>query len=422
MISHNIYDQGQGFWLRKSRTGCRDCRLRKVKCDEIKPVCSNCRRRYVTIQHCDWNARASRSKHFASREYTRGEVSGDLIPHDASASALDRPAPSLRWHPSSAASPTRLRATELRLIYHYADLVRYAMPECDGTTGDVWQRIIPQLSFESELILNPMLTLSALHLHSYLPNDSTVSVALRQYLDRTLVNQRQALLNPTGGPVEQLLLSAVLLCHIHWLLAHKCQTDEQYELPLQVFKTMEGVGVIFLRNKAFLSQLGYRWFVSEPLPNTLPRQELSVSAQAQLQNVEDDLTCLLNAFNISTLPEDDRSIYLNVKEYVLHQYQAFYSGAAGNTLRLFVSFMAMRCEPRYYTMLERHDTLAMALMARIMVLLKAVGHAWWVNGEGEYEVVQRNIRGIFELIPADLRWVMNWPCKVLAGEITISGV
>ena len=130
---------------------------------------------------------------------------------------------------------------------------------------------------------------------------------------------------------------------------------------------------------------------------------------------------LLDAFDIIQLPGDDRSIYIEARDYLFYHYRAFYYGAAMKTLRLFVITIAVRCRPGYRRILERHDPLAMALIARILVLVSGLGHAWWVNGEGDYEVVERDVRAIRELMPANLRRAMDWPCGVLNREIILNG-
>lgn len=119
---------------------------------------------------------------------------------------------------------------------------------------------------------------------------------------------------------------------------------------------------------------------------------------------------MLDAFDVLAPPDDDRSIYIEARDYVLYHYRAFFYGAVMKTLRRFVITMAAGCRPGYRRILERHDPLAMALIARILVLVSGLGHAWWVNGEGDYEVVERDVRAIRELMPANLRWAMDWPC------------
>ncbi|KAH7303222.1 hypothetical protein B0I35DRAFT_181299 [Stachybotrys elegans] len=379
----------RGRLLKKSRSGCHECRVRKVKCDELRPVCSNCRRRFVTIQSCDWSASV----------LNRG-LRGRLVQAPL-------------YQQANSTESNQWRVVELRLIYHYTAVLCDIMPNC-GTGREIWKRVIPELSFESELVLNPMLALSALHLHSHLPNDRGMEIALRRYLDRSLINQRGVLSDPKNEFSEQIWLSTIILPFVYWLLTHQRQTNGAYELPLQVFKMMEGVGAIFMRNQSFIRQLGYNWIGSVPFLKTLPRDRFSVAAQIQLKDIEDDLTRLLEV-----LAEDDMNIYMEVKDYIIHHYEAYYSNADGKTLQLFLGFMPLRCQPRYRTLLEKHDPLAMALMARMIVLLQGVEHAWWINGEGNFEVVQQDIRGILQLLPQNLRWIMDWPLKVLDGSIVL---
>ena len=152
--------------------------------------------------------------------------------------------PSLSLHPSSINNTSRWRSLELRLMYHYSSVVCFTMPGCNGASKEAWQRTIPQLSYGSELLLNHMLALSALHLHAHSHNDSDMAIALRRYLDRSLVKHRQALSNHIKGLSEQLWLSSVLLSHMYWLLAHQPQPDQAYEFPLQAMTMLEGARVI----------------------------------------------------------------------------------------------------------------------------------------------------------------------------------
>ncbi|RYP82898.1 hypothetical protein DL769_001507 [Monosporascus sp. CRB-8-3] len=183
---------------------------------------------------------------------------------------------------------------------------------------------------------------------------------------------------------------------------------------------IEGLNVLFVQEKESLGRLGYVSFGYEATADIAPKDGLSVTGKVQLRSVEEDIGCLLDAFDVRSLPEDDKSIYMEAKEYVLYHYRAFYSGTAAKILRRFIGFMAVRCRPGYRNMLERHDPLAMALMARLLVLLKGLDYAWWMNGGGDYEVVERDVRGMRELMPANLRWAMDWPCRVLDGEIVLS--
>ncbi|RYP67744.1 hypothetical protein DL771_007077 [Monosporascus sp. 5C6A] len=183
---------------------------------------------------------------------------------------------------------------------------------------------------------------------------------------------------------------------------------------------IEGLNALFVQEREVLGRLGYVSFGYEAMPDIVLKGELSMTAEVQLRSIEEDIEYLLDAFDVPELPEDDKRIYMEAKNYVLYHYRAFYSGTAAKALRRFVGLMAVRCHPGYRNMLERHDPLAMALMARLLVLLKGLGYAWWMNGGGDYEVVERDVRGMRQLMPANLRWAMDWPCRVLDGEIVLS--
>jgi Fungal specific transcription factor domain len=327
---------------------------------------------------------------------------------------------SLNPHPSSMTGTIQWRTIELRLMYHYTTIVSQTMPYCDGMPVRAWQKTIPQLAFESETILNPMLAISALHLHVHSPDDSIMAIVMRRYLGRALINHRYVLQSPGEDLSEQLWLSATILSHMYWLLAHHARPNEKFELPLQAFTLLEGISILAAMGRGQLTRLDYQWIKHKDMVRTKPESELSMEAQVRLRSIDEELTALLEAFDISSLPEEDKTVYIEVKCYVLYHYQAYYSGTDSQHLQRFVAYMPIMCRPRYRAMLEEHDPLAMGLMARILVLLCGLDHAWWINGGGEYEVLERDVRGICELMPEDLRWVMDWPCKVLNRELILS--
>lgn len=89
------------------------------------------------------------------------------------------------------------------------------------------------------------------------------------------------------------------------------------------------------------------------------------------------------------------------------------------TLQRLVTVMEVRCQPGYRSLLENDDPVAMTLWARILILLKGVDGAWWVNGGGRYEVVERDVGSICDIMPVNVRWMMDWPCRALHGEVVL---
>jgi len=57
------------------------------------------------------------------------------------------------------------RSMEMRLMYHYARVVCYEMPDWNPqATKAMWKEAIPQMAFGFSIVLDPLLALSAMHL------------------------------------------------------------------------------------------------------------------------------------------------------------------------------------------------------------------------------------------------------------------
>lgn len=296
------------------------------------------------------------------------------------------------------------------------------MPDCETDVAlQMWQQRIPQLAFESEVVLNPMLALSALHLHAHSQHDKAIAATLRRYLDRALQQHRQALASGQMELTEASWLSAVILSNVNWLLARYRDEHEdgEYELSVQMWKMFHGVGMLFTQQRHVLDSMGYGWYGEKLAPTIKPITELSPAARAQARALEEDLQRVFEAFAVHEMASDEAEIYSEARDYILDQYRAYFSGTPPRVLRWYIGVMVSRCHPRFRDKLEDHDPLAMALLARILVLMMPLEKVWWMNGIGDYTVLERDIPGIVRLMPVDLRWTMKWPCSMLDGSVAL---
>jgi hypothetical protein len=309
-------------------------------------------------------------------------------------------------------------ALELQLVYHYAARAWRELPLCHGEPGgeDVWQVVVPRIAFQSRIVLEPMLAVSALHLLSQDPQDKKMALAMSQYLDRTLKKSIRALSN-AQSLTEPLFLAAMSIVTIAWVLAHREVPGERYRLPLVPYNMIRGLSGMVLRNTSQFVALGYSNFtfeLIEPLPSA---EILPESSRRQLLLIQNDLDALLAGFGIDQMPVQRRMIYEDAATFLLRQYLAYFLGAPDTYLQRFLPTMPVRSSPDFVPLLEVEDPLAMALAARAFVLLKYIPQVWWLHGWGEYSVVHRDIRGIESLMPAEHLWSMQWPLKVLNGDI-----
>jgi len=124
---------------RKTRTGCAQCKRRRVKCDEAKPCCTNC----------------SRSKVICSLEFLT-----PLIPQ-----SKERFSP-----PQSdfALRPCSLDTISMELLHHY--LQTGCLGLRTARNMHLWDVTIPQMSLAHEFLLQGLLAVSALHLSTLQPH------------------------------------------------------------------------------------------------------------------------------------------------------------------------------------------------------------------------------------------------------------
>lgn len=315
---------------------------------------------------------------------------------------------------------------ELRLMHHYTTVVCHTMPDCNGRPARyMWEQTIPQYAFTSEVVLNPMLSVAALHMKCHSAGDSHLSLAITRYLDRSLVYHRQAVKYIDTDIAEPIWLSAVVLSNLYWLISHHSRPNEKYELPLEAWDIIEGVSRLYAHRLELLTKLGYGWFGYDIIPLTLQDEDLGPERRAALQALDENMSTLFARFDIITTADSATSqaaewkMYADAKAYVLLYYRAYFSGSEAKTLRRYIGTMALMLGPEYHQRLRDQDPLAMALYARMLVLIKLLDFAWWMNGNGEYEVMERDVYGMEQLMPVHLRWCMDWPLKVLSGKISL---
>ncbi|KAF9003782.1 hypothetical protein BDZ89DRAFT_1169433 [Hymenopellis radicata] len=125
----------------KSRTGCKTCRRRKVKCDETRPICINCTRREI---ECLWGETPIDQHSFS---YPRIHAGPSSFPPIFASTSLD------------------LKGIEL--MHQYTTSTCFTICE-DPVASDVWRLTIPRLAvmIENKLLLDSLLAVAALHLHT----------------------------------------------------------------------------------------------------------------------------------------------------------------------------------------------------------------------------------------------------------------
>ncbi|KAI1153415.1 hypothetical protein F4825DRAFT_449487 [Nemania diffusa] len=393
--------------LRKSRHGCRTCKQRKIKCDEARPVCGNCAKRYYDVERCDYPSLS------APRQRQNRADASAAQPTSLSTSIITRP--------TGASANHSQRQLEMRLMYHYTQFAAMELPATYGyTSKELWLDKVPQMAFESDLLLDSLLTVAALHMQDLVPEDHKLGMAVNHYLDRTLAKHRYSLGCIENSLAEPLFLTAFMLCIASWQVSHRRPpSSETYRIPSNVFALVRGCCALHRQYDGWLSQAGYDpgavWLLA-------PSGSIVQGDHPLLQDIKQDIDKLLEAFHVSIMPVEEANVYQDTADCVVSLYRALVVEMDSTILQRLVFTMAVRMKSRYVAMLEAGEPLALALYARIIAVLGFIDHLWWSRGSNSSnrDVLHFSINGLSNMMPLRCSWAMEWPLKVVAGEIKLT--
>ncbi|KAI9742606.1 MAG: hypothetical protein M1818_003747 [Claussenomyces sp. TS43310] len=392
---------------KKSTLGCRTCKARKVKCDEVRPVCGNCARRYVDIHACDYSVTA------AIRESSASISDGFSPCPDCCIPAVQQ---GLSFKPYGMSGSFSSHRLELRLMHHYAEST-CSLRARASSSRYTWEVDIPRAAVSSDVVLNIMLSISALHHLALTPADEELAQASTTFLHNALIKFQAVLPHLDGHNAELMVLSAMLIAHHSWLAAHS-DIGEPHAHHTQTYRLCQGTKALEQRAPVPITAR-FVWYSADEL-NPPPRG--SIKHGSFLDGALHDLRALSKTVSQEDAYYSDRDSYEGAMDQVCRMYHLIADPSIDESL-IEQHFMTLpfRVTPRFLTLLEQDDPLASVLAARGFAVLALVRDtsAWWIHGAGNTKVCVKAIEDIHQRLPCDWRWAMEWPLKVIAGKITL---
>ncbi|KAK6823536.1 C6 zinc finger protein [Apiospora arundinis] len=191
---------------KKSRNGCKRCKSRKIKCNEVYPSCGNCVKHVVSCDFENSNVLAVpeipsplvsyyySSPANSSHDWRRSS-SGSWATSPSKKSCSSSPLTLYRQptapHQMFGSTLGTNRMLELRLLHHYTTSTYKHLSVMGSGSDAVWRERVPQLAFSSaetalsdngaNFLMDVMLAVSALHLWTTSPNDRTLIHASHAY-------------------------------------------------------------------------------------------------------------------------------------------------------------------------------------------------------------------------------------------------
>ncbi|KAH6879843.1 hypothetical protein B0T10DRAFT_582520 [Thelonectria olida] len=147
----------------KSRTGCANCKRRKVKCDEAYPICFNCERHGVPCSLSTSTPNVSLNDRSATTPAHSGDGNAARSRNDvAVTSASEQIAPF---------PPQELLSQDFELLHHY----------CTKEMTHVWRICIPREGYQHSFVMHGVLAISAAHKAYLMPSNRQTYLSLLDY-------------------------------------------------------------------------------------------------------------------------------------------------------------------------------------------------------------------------------------------------
>ncbi|OTA99788.1 hypothetical protein M426DRAFT_67176 [Hypoxylon sp. CI-4A] len=405
---------------KKSRAGCRRCKARKIKCDEVHPRCGNC------------------TKHGVACDFEHPSLADSLTPAETprpttSTSNCDSPSTStLPPTPSGdAATPLPIyrnpeplpltsnskssRMMELRLLHHYTTITCETLAVYSPVSKKIWRDTVPNLAFSSaNFLADALLAVSALHLRYHAPQDQELIRASHSYMASTLSEYGASLskgINESNA--EALFLTAALIAFQSTASRIFTRDDggdlkeksDGYVLPLSWFHSFQGVKAVVASSWQWLRHSG----IVIPIIESQPALNLDLSGQNAtffghlLHGVDEETANLDDDQASQTLT---RQAYQHAVAVLDWAHKIPHTGAP-------LVFLAT-VSRRFVDLLEARRPRALAILASYFGLLKSLDGVWWLKG-----VARREIMGIVSLFdPDDEEWWprLQWPLRIALHE------
>ncbi|KAL1640167.1 hypothetical protein SLS58_007281 [Diplodia intermedia] len=413
---------------KKTRTGCMQCKQRRVKCDEQKPTCGNCIKReqscslQFVVPNLPYSRPAAQKPNLAptsassSRTQSPVALAPNILPQPASPSpALASPASTSTQTPGLTFS-----VEDMELLHHYTVSTSLTFSTRSDVL-EVYRLAAPEIAFSDPPLMNGLLAISGLH-RAHCCSDiekrrlySTIAAA-HQNIALGAFRERLSNLTRENCP-GVFLFSAWLTLYVLGSM-HRLQSADpdaasviDFEDPSEWIRLMRGVPSI-LRQSAVWS-----WIRESPLrpilePGLVTDEPLSPELErrfATLRRALIDEPLHVSTPDAPQMDEEECKVYAESLA-MLQKYTAFIlrpSTPEGPLDLVGTTMIWPNIVPdRWVDYLGQHRPGALVMLAQFAVLVNNLRGFWWAKGWGQGLVVIA-----WKLLPPEWKSLVEEPAE-----------
>ncbi|KAL0261499.1 hypothetical protein SLS55_002929 [Diplodia seriata] len=418
---------------RKSRTGCTNCKRRKVKCDEVKPECGNCVKHRIRCDYLDstpattpqspaTNTQACGST--SPQDTSMGDGDGDMPPIDP---RFMMGSPTPLYHDQDPG--LALNVVDLELMYNFITSTSHTMSSIPEIRN-LWRLEVPRIAFRHDFVLRALLAVSALHMAQFKQEPE----ARDFYVERALAQHRLSLrepmemlqnLTPENG--SAVFVFAVLTAVLS--LATPRRPND--------FLIVGGDGsggitnwLFLLRGVSSVADTSREWILSDNIAGMVHRANVPVldselaeedgpppedQEQEHLKTLRRFLQRDFNADPDATDADgnadipDELRVYLEATDKLSRAY-AYFSRRSGSRATdsevRSIFIWIYRVSDEYLALLTQFRPHALLIFGYYSALLHRLDSLWWVKGWGTHLISL-----IYGQLDPYYRALLRWPIE-----------
>ena len=338
----------------------------------------------------------------------------------------------------------------LRLMHHYTQASTFSRvgnpssAERHAMIRALWEEDIPRIAFFSETVMAALLGISAWHLWALNPDDREMAVVSRSYFGKAVKLQRTALneldKNRRGRrghssaaaadskKLEILSIAGLILAHHNWVLGiNDGQSSDSFIIEMETFHMCEGFRHLIGENSSFpwASSVASGDTSSSSSSSGSPPYEQAILSPARIDFMGlalSDSDRLLDYIAYADIDEEGKDAHRKGVQVLLEICSLIVQDLEDVSIveNAIITFLH-RLPPRYASMLEQYDPIALAIYARIMAMLHLLDDtsSWWIHGVGNFRADLTVVMGVRSFLGSEWSWITDWPLQIVSDQVML---
>ncbi|KAF7938962.1 uncharacterized protein EAE98_001299 [Botrytis deweyae] len=344
---------------RKTRTGCNNCKRRKIKCGEGKPSCLNC------------------IKHSVQCDYSKADAatSAKNTPLSSPGSSTSVSAPNNVLGRTVEGQDPYLNLMDLEVFNNFCVSTSNSL-NSNSVVRNIYHTTIVQIAFQHEFVMRALLALSALHMARNRPDQSE---RLYEYSKQ----QHEAALRQGTAFIPHITTETCAALHVFSIFTGMHTLGRPRSVDEFVIVGENGITswlVLFRGVTAIIDQFKDALLTGPLAILFKAREERVMLRQTYADDEVEHLSHLRIAIETTVPDEHEVQMYTEAIRGLELSYKFMYKCPAEQYETGDIFIWLFRVPDEYLSRLNDGTQEALAILAYSVVCFKKLENLWWIEG------------------------------------------